>query len=250
MIITTSLASPDKSISHLVQSFWMLENPSGQSVESTILPDGMIDLFVLRRSYTTPFETVLKGIETVPGPAIIPPGIKMFAIGFKPLAVEYILQTSIAGIRNIGQPLTDPHWQFDPEDLKSFDLFTKAATRKINTTPSIPIDPRKQQLFDLLLTHNGALTVQELSEKVFWSARQINRYFNQRFGLSLKAYSNIIRFRASLQHIKEGKLFPEQNFFDQAHFIKEVKKLAGVAPKELKDNKNDRFLQLSVLPKK
>jgi AraC-like DNA-binding protein len=89
-----------------------------------------------------------------------------------------------------------------------------------------------------------------MSEQVHWSSRQINRYFNQLFGLSLKAYCNILRFRASFQHIKEGKLFPEQNFTDQAHFIKEIKKFSGVLPKELSKNKDDRFIQFSTLTKK
>ncbi|MGE8425120.1 MAG: AraC family transcriptional regulator, partial [Sphingobacterium siyangense] len=74
-----------------------------------------------------------------------------------------------------------------------------------------------------------------------------NRYFNQQFGLSLKSYCNILRFRSSLDHIAKGKLFPEEHFFDQTHFIKEIKKFSGVVPKELLKNKNDRFILLSSL---
>jgi AraC-like DNA-binding protein len=94
------------------------------------------------------------------------------------------------------------------------------------------------------------MSIKELSEKVFWSSRQINRYFNQQFGLSLKAFCNILRFRASLEHIAHGKLFPELNFTDQNHFIKEIKRFSGVVPKELSKNKNDRFVLLSVLKQK
>jgi AraC-like DNA-binding protein len=91
------------------------------------------------------------------------------------------------------------------------------------------------------------MSVQLLSERVHWSSRQINRYFHQQFGLSLKAYCNILRFRASLEHIVRGKLFPELNFSDQTHFIKEIKRLSGVVPKELSKNENDRFVLLTVL---
>ena len=45
--------------------------------------------------------------------------------------------------------------------------------------------------------------------------------------------------------ISKGLLYPQKDFFDQAHFIKEVKKYTGTTPKELYKNKNDRFLQLS-----
>jgi AraC-like DNA-binding protein len=91
------------------------------------------------------------------------------------------------------------------------------------------------------------MSVQELSEKVYWSARQINRYFNLQFGVSLKVFCNILRFRMSLEHIAHGQLFPELNFTDQNHFIKEVKKFSGAVPKELFKNQNDRFILLSAL---
>ncbi len=76
---------------------------------------------------------------------------------------------------------------------------------------------------------------------------QINRYFNQQFGISLKTYCNILRFGASFKHISEGKLFPEQNLADQNHFIKEIKKFAGVTPKVLSKNKDDRFVNISAI---
>lgn len=83
----------------------------------------------------------------------------------------------------------------------------------------------------LVYASKGEMSVKELSEKVGWSSRQINRYFTKQLGLSLKAYSTILRFRASLEHIAQGQLFPELNYTDQNHFIKEVKKFSGVAPK-------------------
>jgi AraC-like DNA-binding protein len=105
-------------------------------------------------------------------------------------------------------------------------------------------------MFELIYSTNGAITVKELSEKVFWSSRQINRYFNQYYGISLKTYCSVLRFRASLGHIAQGELFPNGDFFDQTHFIKEIKKFSGAIPKELSQNKNDRFILLSTLPGK
>lgn len=78
-----------------------------------------------------------------------------------------------------------------------------------------------------------------------WKLHLIRRRFLPE--LSLKAYCNILRFRASFTQINAGKLFPQENFSDQSHFIREVKKLSGVSPKELKRNRNDRFIQFSVL---
>jgi AraC-like DNA-binding protein len=98
--------------------------------------------------------------------------------------------------------------------------------------------------FELIYAENGSMPVKELSEKVFWSSRQINRYFNEQFGLSLKAYCNILRFRASFEHIKEGKLFPQQNFADQSHFIKAFKEFAGYSPREFQ--KQPEIVRISL----
>ncbi len=91
---------------------------------------------------------------------------------------------------------------------------------------------------------NGAMS---LPAGIFWPPRQINRYFNEYFGVSLKAYCSILRFRASLNHIAHGKLFPELNFTDQNHFIKEIKKFSGAVPGVLARNQNDRFILLSAI---
>jgi len=244
--LTYHLVKPDQSLADYVDSFWLLQNLSDNDKQVVVLPDGRIDLF-FTQSATQPFQIVLLGIETQHGHAIITPHRHTFAISFKPLVTEYIFQHNIASLLDKGEILPTDFWGFSVEDLNDFDLFCKKATLKIKSLLPKEIDERKRKLFELIYASNGEMTVQELSEKVFWSSRQINRYFNQQFGLSLKAYCNILRFRASFQHIKEGKLFPQQNFADQSHFIKEVKKLSGVSPKELKRNQDDRFIQFSTL---
>jgi AraC-like DNA-binding protein len=240
---------PDKSLDDFVESFWVLQNLSDSDKELIVLPDGRIDL-IFTQSETEDFQTTLLGIGTQPENAILKSKTIMFAISFKLLATEYLFQNSVSNLVDKAQNLSADFWDFSEDDLHNFEDFCKKATQKIKSFLPKEIDTRKQKLFDLIYSSNIEMSVNELSEKVFWSSRQINRYFNQKFGLSLKAYCNILRFRASFHHIKEGKLFPQQNFADQSHFIKEVKKLAGVSPKELSKNKNDRFIQFSTLTSK
>ena len=243
------LIKPDKSLDDFVESFWLLQNHSENEKDIVILPDGRIDLF-FSQSVSEPFHITLSGLETQPDQATFAAKQVMFAISFKLLATEYIFRNTVSNLLNNAKYLPSDFWNFSANDLNDFDLFCEKATQKIRSLLSIEIDGRKRKLFNLIYSFNGALTVQELSEKVFWSSRQISRYFNRQFGISLKAYCNILRFRASFNHIKEGKLFPQQNFTDQSHFIKEVKKLSGVSPKELKRNQNDRFIQFSILTPK
>jgi AraC-like DNA-binding protein len=240
---------PGKTLADFVENIGMFHNPSGEAKEVVIMPDGRIDLFFLQ-SEQVPFQVTLIGLETAPEQRSIPPHTLAFVISFKPLAVEYILHTSIADLLNSTKDLPNDFWDFNANDLKDFDAFYQKASRKITTLLPGAVDERKRKLFELIYASNGEMSVGELSAKVFWSSRQINRYFNQLLGFSLKAYCNILRFRASLEHIAQGKLFPELNFTDQNHFIKEIKKFSGVVPKELSKNKNDRFVLLSVLKQK
>lgn len=247
--IEYKIAEPAPALFEFVESFWMLKNTSTEAHETVGLPDGRFDI-IFSYSATEPFNAMLMGLGTEPGQHAIAPEIVMFAISFKLLAPEYLLAIKAGSLLNTAYPLPDGFWGITKKDLDDFDNFCKKVSSKMLSLIKPNIDSRKQELFNLIYSSNGSLPVKTLSGKVFWSSRQINRYFNEHFGISLKAYCNILRFKTSLQHIKKGKFFPELNFADQTHFIKEVKKFSGVVPKELFKNQNDRFILLSALPGK
>ncbi|MXN90131.1 AraC family transcriptional regulator [Flavobacterium sp. Sd200] len=237
---------PEATISDFVESIGMFQNPTDSPKEVVVMPDGRVDLF-FSVSASQPYHVTLVGLETFPETRNVLPHTHTFVVSFKPLAVEYILKLSIADIINSAKELPHDYWEFTEDQPKDFEAFCQKVTSKIISLLPQNIDNRKRKLFDLIYASNGSATVKQLADEVGWSSRQINRYFNQTLGLSLKAYCTILRFRKSLEHIAHGKLFPEEDFTDQTYFIKEIKKFSGVVPKELSKNKNDRFVLLSVL---
>jgi AraC-like DNA-binding protein len=248
MNLNIQSALPEEAISHFVHSFWHVENKTGKDIPVTILPNGMIDLALIKLKSEN-WEMIVRGLDTVPSQIIIEADTIMFSIGFKLLAVEYLFKDSLKDSLNDGKSISNDFWQFDENDLNNVENFALKATQKIKTIATETIDNRKKNLFGLIYSSEGSITVKELSEKVFWSSRQMNRYFNQMFGISLKTYCNILRFGNSFKSISEGKLFPEQNFTDQNHFIKEIKKYAGVTPKELNKNTDNQFIDITVVKK-
>lgn len=237
---------PDQSLLDFVENIGMFHNPSDQAMEVVLMPDGRIDLFFMKTE-SEPFEITLIGLENVPEQQIIPAHTIAYKISFKPLGTEYLLQTSIADILNSAKVLPNDFWEFTADDVKDFEAFHSKIAKKLKELLPAKIDERKRKLFKLVYESNGEIKIQQLSEEIFWSSREINRYFNKQFGLSLNAFCKILRFKASLEHIAKGRLFPELNFTDQNHFIKEIKKFSGVVPSELLKNKDDRFILLSVL---
>ena len=237
----------DGFLSNFIQCFWEFDKRF-KDVNYTILPDGHFDIiFEIKNNKLSTVS--LTGVWTKPINVHIEKDTKLIGIRFKLIAAEYIFKQSI---KNILNTMTDlPINFFGAKNLPFDDLdaFAQHFLEKINLglRNLNEIDNRKFKLFELLYGNNGNLKINVLAEKVFWSSRQINRYFNQKFGFSLKTFSNILKCNSSYREIANGQLFPQQNYFDQAHFIKEVKKYTGSTPKELYKNENDRFLQLSTL---
>ncbi|PBQ34213.1 transcriptional regulator [Sphingobacteriaceae bacterium] len=246
MNLAIKSALPDPSVSHFVHSLWMLENKTKEDVAFILLPNGMVDMNLMSVNSGN-WKMVVRGVDTVPGEATVPAHTRMYAVGFKLLAVEYLLKSPVKDVLNFGRNFEDDHWRYSDKELESLESFCETTTRKIKTVYCENSDPRKKKLFELIYSTKGSVTVKELSEHVAWSSRQINRYFNDQFGISLKTYCNILRFGASFKQLSEGNLFPEQNFTDQTHFIKEIRKYAGVTPKELSKNKDGRFIDITAI---
>ena len=241
---------PAKSLTDFVKRFWKFSNPTADKKNYTILPDGYFDL-VVKITNNLIDGISLFGLCTKELEVVIPANTTVFGICFKPLATEYILKQNIAETLNSNKDLKNDFWNISKIPFDSFQKWTEQISNQMlcELKSGKQIDERKQNIFSSLFQTNGSLKIQELSSKVFWNSRQINRYFNDRFGLSLKAYCNVLRCFASYTQIREGDLFPNNNFYDQSHFIKEIKKHTGVNPTELHKNKNDRFLQFSTLPR-
>jgi AraC-like DNA-binding protein len=240
----------DNLLTHFVRRFWRFENTSSDTLNYTILPDGYFDL-IIKTTKNRLDSITLFGLWTKEIEVVVPANAIIIGICFKPLAVEHVLHQNIADILNNFIILKNDFWNINNTPFDDFQKWTEKITNQMcsEIKNGKIIDNRKQNIFNLLFQSNGELTVQELSNQIFWSNRQINRYFKDKFGLPLKTYSNILRCASSYTHIREGELFPKQNFYDQAHFIKEIKKYTGFKPKELHKNKNDRFLQFSTLSK-
>lgn len=237
------LVEPENSLIDFVYCFSSMRNLAIEK-DVVIIPNGKIDLnFSIDDKGN--FQIALLGLETKP--KYTSHHISSFcAVSFNPIAVEYLFNHGVAEIINSGKILPDGFWNITRLDINDFEKFCAKVTDKISSLWPDEVDQRKLNLFKLIFASNGEISIRELSEKISWSPRQINRYFNQQFGLSLKAYCKILRFQASLPHINKGELYPQLNFTDQSHFIKEIKKFSGVSPKDLHKNENDRFLQFLV----
>ncbi|HEY1045346.1 MAG TPA: helix-turn-helix domain-containing protein [Bacteroidia bacterium] len=90
----------------------------------------------------------------------------------------------------------------------------------------------------LIYQSKGAMRIKELIEKLNISQSPFEKRFRKTVGTSPKKFASIVRFNTVLDQMNQSKslieICYENNFFDQAHFIKDFKQYTGETPEKFK----------------
>lgn len=98
------ITKPPEKLTGFVKSFWMLANHADKEHQMVILPDGRVDV-VFSWSAENSFQGILKGLDTEPVPITLTAHTTLFAISFKLLAIDFLIDIKIPSILNDGIPL-------------------------------------------------------------------------------------------------------------------------------------------------
>ncbi|WP_181369501.1 helix-turn-helix transcriptional regulator [Flavobacterium album] len=102
---------------------------------------------------------------------------------------------------------------------------------------------------DIIRNTKGNISIEEVSNSISVSMRQLQRSFKENLGTTPKGYLRIIRFRnafSALQSEHEwADIAYDLGYADQAHFIREFREFAGDAPKSVVRNA-EHFLKRPV----
>jgi methylphosphotriester-DNA--protein-cysteine methyltransferase len=91
----------------------------------------------------------------------------------------------------------------------------------------------------------GSLSIRHLELATGYSSRWLNLKFEERLGISPKNYSSILRFQRyySTMLSNPNDFFKQKSFYDyyydESHFIKEVKRFTDMPPTRLMRSKNE-----------
>lgn len=81
-------------------------------------------------------------------------------------------------------------------------------------------------------------SVINISRKLGYNIRQLSRIFKRNYGISPKVLLNILRLHLCLtllldENMKLADVLVQCGFYDQSHFIKEIKRYTGISPLKL-----------------
>lgn len=120
----------------------------------------------------------------------------------------------------------------DKQRIKIVEQFLVTQLKDIQTDKLIV------EAVKLIYQSNGTIRIKELNEKLFISQSPFEKRFRKVVGTTAKKFASIVRFNTVLDNLNEAKILSkicyENNFFDQAHFIKDFKQYTGSTPENFK----------------
>ena len=248
---------PDSGLSPFVKCYWTLESPREKTPSrNTIVPDGCMKLIFhygdlykyhpedgnsvnLPRCFligqlTRPYEVEPTGETGTFFVCFHPNGF----LPFTTIPIKEMENTAIALEKLFGK---------DAQEIEQRILNASSTSERIHhietflvnrLTKAEAVDYIVTSTVETILTANGQLSVHELSRQHKINRRQLVRKFSSAIGLSPKQLSKTIRLQAALKTLLTKNstsltdLAYENDYFDQAHFIKDFKEFTGITPKE------------------
>ena len=243
----------------VIDSIWTyrLEGPSTQnSPVQFCMPGGMIELIfhisphahriLTRNEWTTAPEAMIIGLRQEPIFFTGTGGAAMLGLNIKPEAFVYLFNKP-AG--ELAQNLADMNDFFCANELGNL-IEQVVSAPDDHMRASVAIDFFRERLalrgrrerhylheaMEYIRASTGTQSVDEIAGKVFVGKRQLQRAFQEQFGVGPKMYGRIVRFKSAYDFMKQ---YPNASWIDvtyhfgysdQSHFIRDFKEFTGNNP--------------------
>ncbi|MFY7998425.1 MAG: DUF6597 domain-containing transcriptional factor [Candidatus Kapaibacteriota bacterium] len=248
---------PSSELKEFVLCYWNLEGDNDTTpIKNTIVPDGTMKLIF---HYADTYKHHPKNGESIvlpkcfligqlTQPYIVEPlGVTgSFVVRFHPSGFLPFTTIPIKEMENTAVPIAtlfgEDGAEIGEKILHAQDTFERIRLIEPfllkRLTDKKTIDFVVKSTIETMFEANGTLTVNECSQKLNINRRQLARKFSSAIGLSPKQLAKTMRIQAALKTLllKEvpslTDLAYENEYFDQAHFIKDFKEFTGLTPKE------------------
>lgn len=237
---------PITTLGNYIYCYWVLHTnqPLDHPFMYRVVSDGCVDVLF---EFSKPDQIFITGFSAKFLEYDLGKSFKYFGIRFLPTGFPTLFNISASKLTNNFLPLNDMapalysalHKYLSGPASAELDqvssIFDRVFSQLIAERDAPPLaDDRFAKAFIQILKSRGNIKLSELD--VALSERQLRRLFDFYFGESPKTFAKILRFqnilgaKPTLESLKHNKIFYEEGYYDQAHFIKEFKAFYGVTP--------------------
>jgi len=242
---------PSAQLRPFISTFWILEHDAEDTAPQRVVPNGHCELIL---NWSHPFQFLSDGgwldqprcffAGQIDGPLLLRPtgAAKMLGIGFLPDGAARLL----------GRPVHELSGRFTPLDDLSSSLSRslEGALGRQDAVDCVEAElvscataPRRADLVvreavARIESSKGGVDVAVLAKELALSTRQLERRFLAAVGLSPKTFSRIQRFSGVFAALGQPscnwvETAVSCGYYDQAHLIRDCRRLVGVTPANL-----------------
>jgi AraC-like DNA-binding protein len=237
---------PAPELRPLVASYWIfrVEGALPPGFEHSVPPDGAVSMFfTLQGGFT-----MVVGPRTEPQRPPVRAGDVFYGVRFWPGAARAGLLSDLSRLRNEVAPLEQVlpgRWSAEFRAALADGPGDEEAVRRLDRVwaPLAPraadLDPVVMRTVFAVIQSQGQTTVARLAADAGVSERHLRRRFTRDVGLSPKEFARVRRLRSSIVEALGSaercwvELAAAGGYADQAHLVKEYKRLSGLAPEAL-----------------
>ena len=251
--------SPSKILLPYVQSYWQgtFNLRREENFQQSVLPNGCIELIIHtdsehcalskdQKAWSSSPEFILLGLYEQPYEVRFSEKVNVFGIRFYPDGIRNIfgippvtfMATYENGLDVLGKELAGFCSRVrEAANVQQMIMLADEFIRRQLALHAKAYDYTHQAM-QLIRQGNGTKQYKALTDEVPVSPRQLQREFRSQYGLTVRDYMRLIRLNAINRYMQApaGSLTGfshELNFTDQAHFNREFKHYAKVAPRKL-----------------
>lgn len=248
---------PHPDLDSIVKCHWILEVPGGvEAPKQRVIPDGCIEMcFILGddvKRFTSETDYIIQPRAMVLGqitkPYYIQPTghVNTFAIRFYPFGFANFIDKPINELADKETPLTELFEETAAKALEQAIIKAPSTKARIGVVERFLLDKLSDECviesivtstIDVLSQTKGSVSIHSILQDEPSKRRSLERKFSKQVGMSPKQLGRIIRLQAALKMILNNQgenltqVAYENEYYDQAHFIKDFKEFTGVNPK-------------------
>jgi AraC-like DNA-binding protein len=209
-------------LNQFIRCFWFLKADAAEASGSPqkILPDGCMEIVI---HIAAPFRRIRNNVARTQATAFLVGQLTecfvledaspahVMGIRFKPAGAGVFIPFDLSEIQN-DEITLECLWGSPGRSLQDAVINARSDEDRIRLVERFLIrrlrgerhDPRLDEAVRLIENHPGRITVYEISKRVGWSPRQLERHFSWRIGIGPKALIRTMRFQALLQLARSG----------------------------------------------
>ncbi|NQX40010.1 AraC-type DNA-binding protein [Pedobacter steynii] len=234
---------PDPGLQDLIYCYWQLKSEQhlADPYPYRVVADGCIDIFF---ELDNPTENYLMGLSSCYTEFQLNNSFNYIGIRFLPTKFTQLYGISAAELTDLCEPMEQilPETSSFIRNNFSVGMGTAKIVKLLDhyflnllQHAILKNDSRIAHAMEIILQSAGVLNV-EKDLDVGLSPRQLSRLFEYYTGDTVKTFSKIVRFqnyirRQSASGVSgQDQHYLAAGYYDQAHFIREFKKLYGTTP--------------------